>query len=235
MRLIQIKASQAICQSRKDYYDWLARNIKIDGIVSVERDTAFDDTRSYRSGGIRLLYKSMTGHISGIKDGVLLEVGFDTVTPNSPLKISLWAYERSKATKAIEIIDNRALNIHCYHPGYTLVEKLQTIATKFRQENESGTERPNLLRQYYDVYCLLGNEEVRSFTGTEAYQDHKKVRFPKVDLEIPIQKNEAYLLSDPELRARYKKKYQNTASLYYNGQPRFEVLLTRIKEFLDRL
>ena len=30
-------------QSRKDFYDRLARTITIDGITSVERDTAFDD------------------------------------------------------------------------------------------------------------------------------------------------------------------------------------------------
>ena len=41
-------------KSRKEYYDWLAQNIKIDGITSVERDTAFDDTQHYRRGGIRL-------------------------------------------------------------------------------------------------------------------------------------------------------------------------------------
>ncbi len=30
-------------ESRKKYYDWLADNIKIDGIISVKRDHAFDD------------------------------------------------------------------------------------------------------------------------------------------------------------------------------------------------
>ena len=41
-------------QSRRDFYEWLAKTIKIDGIVSIERDTAFDDEQYYRSGGIRL-------------------------------------------------------------------------------------------------------------------------------------------------------------------------------------
>jgi hypothetical protein len=33
----------------------------------------------------------------------------------------------------VEIIDNRAKAVACCDPGYTLVEKLQTISTKFRK------------------------------------------------------------------------------------------------------
>lgn len=40
--------SKAI-QSRKDFYDWLADNIKIDGIIGIKRDTEFDDTYKYRA------------------------------------------------------------------------------------------------------------------------------------------------------------------------------------------
>lgn len=172
--------------SRKNFYDWLASEIKIDGIVSVTRDTAFDDENYYRSGGIRLLYESKTVTIDGVKEGILLEAGFDTVTPNTNLTISSWAFNKAAENKAINILDNRAADITCYHPGYTFVEKLQTIATKFRQEQSDGNERPNYLRQYYDVACLLGNSEVQKFIGTEEYQMHKKARFPKKDFEIPI-------------------------------------------------
>jgi hypothetical protein len=137
----KIKSSQV--QSRREFYDWLAKEITIDGIESIERDKAFDDERYYRSSGIRLNYKSNTNAIEGVKKGILLEVGFDTVTPNSPLEISSWAFDRAFGTAGVTVKDNRAKNILCYHPGYTLVEKLQTIATKFRQEMESGTERQN--------------------------------------------------------------------------------------------
>ena len=217
-------------QSRKEYYDWLCRKIEISGIMSVERDTAFDDTHFYRSGGIRLFYKNVTSQFTGVKDGILLEVGFDKVTPNNSLNISSWAFDRAFVTMRNEILDNRAIDIRCYHPGFTLVEKLQTIATKFRQERETGLERPNLLRQYYDVYCLLGNGEVKSFIGTNEYHTHKKMRFPKIDFEIPSIENEAYMLSDTKLRERFIKRYQMTAALYYSGQPSFEELLERIKD-----
>jgi hypothetical protein len=222
-------------QSRKEFYDWLAQAIKIDGIVSVERDHAFDDTNSYRSGGIRLIYESKTGSVEGIKDGILLEAGFDTVTPYNTIDISSWAFDKAASTKSINIIDNKAIGIACYHPGYTFVEKLQTIATKFRQEQSDGQLRSNLMRQYYDVYSLLAHKQVQDFIGTPEYLAHKEARFPKVDLEIPIRENEAFLLSSPELRASFAARFKQTASLYYNGQPKFEDLLDRIAENIDRL
>jgi hypothetical protein len=222
-------------QSRKDFYDWLAGEIKIDGIVSVERDTAFDNERTYLSGGIRLIYDPKTGKIEGLKEGILLEAGFDTVTPNNLVTISSWAYDKAATIEGINIIDNRAVDIACYHPGYTFVEKLQTIATKFRQEQNDGQSRPNLMRQYYDVYCLLGDEQVRAFIGTDAYQAHKATRFPPPDYAIPIVENEAFLLNSKELRAQFRKRYEDTAALYYKGQPDFDVLLNRILELANRL
>jgi len=222
-------------ESRKNFYDWLAANIQIDGIISIERDTAFDDTEHYRSGGIRLSYRSATEAIVGVKEGILLEAGFDTVTPNRKMTISSWAFDKAILSKGVKISDNRAAGIACYHPGYTFVEKLQTIATKFRQEQQGAVPRTNVMRQYYDVSRLLENEEVRQFIGTPEYKAHKQARFPTKDLEIPIQKNEAFLLSDPELRARFKKRYESTASLYYRGQPDFEKILNVIFENLQKL
>jgi hypothetical protein len=161
-------------EARKTYYDQLATEIKIDGIIGIERDHAFDNQISYASGGIRLFYKSLFDRLNGVKDGILLEVGFDQVTPNSPKLITSWAFEKASPILGSAIIDNRAQEINCYHPGYTFVEKLQTIATKFRREQETGEENPNLLRQYYDVFSLLSNDEVLNFIGSKEYHDHKE-------------------------------------------------------------
>ena len=62
--------------ARKDYFDWLAGNIQIPGLIGVTRATDFDDT-SYRNGGIVLTYPSVTQPLPGVKDAILLEVGFD--------------------------------------------------------------------------------------------------------------------------------------------------------------
>lgn len=222
-------------QSRKDFFDWLSQEIKIYGIISVIRDHAFDNTENYRNGGIRLQYESKTTVISGVKEGILLEAGFDTVTPFEQLTISSWAFDRALNTKGIEIIDNRAIDIACYHPGYTFVEKLQTIATKFRQYQSTGIIKPNLMRQYYDVYCLLENQKVQQFIGTTEYEKHKSDRFPKQDLTIRLEENQAFLLDDPDKRSEFRKAYEKTKELYYNGQPDFDLLLKRIKYFIGRL
>lgn len=221
-------------QKRKDFYDGLASKIKMNGIIAVKRDEAFDDQRQYRSGGIRLYYDSKTDAIDGVKEGILLEVGFDTVTPNNPLTISSWAYDKA-VQQGVNILDNRAVNIACYHIGYTFVEKLQTIATKFRQEQEDKEERQNLMRQYYDIYNLLQDDAVKAFIGTEEYQKHKEARFPPKDYEIPIADNEAFLLKNPQLRERFIERYKKTAKLYYKGQPEFNTLLTEIDKWVEKL
>lgn len=220
--------------ARKSFYDWLVADINIDGIMRVERDTDFDNTKSYSSGGIRLYYDNFTDQVEGIKAGILLEAGFDRVTPNEKLKISSWAYDRAIA-QGVEILDNRAKDVACYNPGYTFVEKLQTIATKFRRERETGNISVNFMRQYYDVYSLLARQDVRAFIGTQEYFAHKKDRFPKPDFDIPINENEAFLLHDEQLRGSYKKRYADTTALYYNGQPDFDDLLSRIYQYIDKL
>lgn len=221
-------------QKRKDFYDLLTHEIKIIGVQSVKRDEAFDEVKQYRSGGIRLQYESVAKSIIGVKEGILLEVGFDTVTPNNPLTISSWAYDKA-IQQGVDIVDNRAIAISCYHIGYTFVEKLQTIATKFRLEQEDKIERQNLMRQYYDVYCLLQNNTVQAFIGSEEYQKHKAIRFPSKDFDISIANNEAFLLKNPITRERFIERYKKTAKLYYKGQPDFNELIKEIGRWVVKL
>lgn len=217
---------------RKAFYDRLAESIVIDGITAVERDTDFDDTRQYRGAGIRLIYRSINGSVEGLKDGILLEVGFDDVAPNEPRDISSWAYDY--AASRVDILDNRALGVPCYHPGYTFVEKLQAISTKFRQQQATGVFPPNFMRHYYDVYSLLRTKAVQDFIGTQAYRDHKARRFPKADNPV-IAENEAFSLSDPDTRSKLKKAYVASAALYFRGQPDFEDILAEIATWAPRL
>jgi len=229
-------SGKSIVTNRLAFFDWLALNIKIDGITEVLRDNEFDDEK-LRSAGIRLIYPTLFDLVPGIKEGILLEAGFAQVTPNAPLLISSWMYDRAVEAK-LNLLDNRATDILCYHPGYTLVEKLQTISTKYRidqSEGNNGQAKINFMRQYYDVYHLLKRQEVVNFIHTDEYQKHKLFWFRAADLEVPINKNEAFLLTDQNLRADYKQRYASTAALYYSGQPDFDEMLANIATFLDRL
>ncbi|NCU31619.1 MAG: nucleotidyl transferase AbiEii/AbiGii toxin family protein [Candidatus Moranbacteria bacterium] len=221
------------CEGRKKYYDWLAENIKIDGIEKVIRDTGFDND-NYMSGGIRLYYQNSFPSASGLKEGVLLEVGFDDVTPNSSLNVSSWAIDFALKNE-VKVIDNTAYSVKCYHPGYTFVEKLQTILTKFRQYQETGKMPANFLRHYYDVACLLSNSTVQGFIGTPEYFKHKKKRFSAKDFVIPIFQQEAFLLKDTPVRESFVKEYRKTLALYYQEQMSLNDILNKILKVLDKL
>ena len=218
-------------QSRKEFYDWLARTIRINGIEKAERDTAFDN-KMLMSAGIRLFHKTHAKALAGLKPGVLLELGFDDVTPNSKKDISSWIYDH--AADKVPIIDNRAKAVACYDPGYTFVEKLQTISTKFRQQQASQEFPINFMRHYYDIYRLLRRPEVQVFIGTADYQAHKTKRFRGGDNPI-IAQNQAFMLADPDTRKAFAKAFAESSALYYGDKPTFEQVLEEIERWSTRL
>jgi len=223
--------------SRKAFYDVLAQSLSIHGITEIVRDHEFDDTDKYRSGGIRLYYISHTPTIEGLKDGILLEVGFDNVTPNISKNITSWVWDHLVSiNRQNGYINNSAICVPCYHPGYTLIEKLQTIVRKYRNlKHPRGSEESNFMRQYYDVYCLLDNAEIQAFIGSPEYILHKATRIRGADKQLPLNDHPALLLSNTSTKELFKRRYKTTSKLYYNGQPDFEELLARIKLFLPKL
>lgn len=229
--------------ARKAYFGWLAGQIQdrsLPGFVGTERAPEFDDSK-YRSAGIRMLYPVVTDRLGGIKEGILLEVGFDDTAPNAPCDISCWALDAALKSP-VAFIDNRAIGVLCYSPAYTFVEKLQTVSTKFRHQQalqsgspDAGESFPkNFLRHYYDLHCLLQSPEVQTFIGTPEYHARKRVRFPKAD-NLDIASNEAFLLSNPQVRALYARKYEETKSLYYAGQVPFDDILRSLALHIDLL
>ena len=218
--------------SRRAYYDELSKRICIPGIESVERDTFFDDEKM-RGAGIRLVYSPRAATITGLKDGILLELGFDDTAPNRPVTISSWALDFA-FNRGVEVFDNRATNVPCYAPTHTFVEKLQTISTKYRRLAEAQKFPGNFLRHYYDVYCLLEMQEVQEFMNTPAYQARKQQRFRTGD-ELVIANNPAFTLTDPAQRDLFVREYKKSSALYYQGQPDFDQLLERIGKHLNSM
>jgi hypothetical protein len=219
-------------ESRRAYYEWLSRNIAIPGIEAVERDTAFDDEKM-RSAGIRLRYPSRVGQLAGIKDGILLELGFDDTTPNRPVTISSWAYDAA-VIAGVRIHDNRAVDVLCYLPTFTFVEKLQTVSTKYRLQKAGEAFPANFMRHYYDIYCLLRLPEVQAFIGTPVYEARKVQRFRSGD-ELLAARNPAFQLEDLEERARFEREYRKTSALYYMGQPDLDEILVRIGQYIEKM
>ena len=218
--------------SRRAFYDGLATRISMPGIDSVERDRQFDDEKM-RSAGIRLIYKSRVPALAGVKDGILLELGFDDTAPNRAVTISSWALDVAR-DRGVDVFDNRAVDVPCYAPTHTFVEKLQTISTKYRRLGEVQAFPGNFLRHYYDVYCLLGLDEVQAFMQEPAYQERKAQRFRRGDEQV-ISRNPAFILTDDAQRRRFALEYRKTRALYHQGQPDFDVLMDRIRQHIDSM
>jgi len=115
-----------------------------------------------------------------------------------------------------------------------LVEKLQTISTKYRLQQNSKVMPINFLRHYYDIYQLLSQKRILDFMGSEAYLMHKEKRFRSAD-EKNISKNEAFLLPDNYTREIYAREFERKSAIYFGSQPSFKDILQRIKQNIHRL
>jgi len=218
-------------ESRAKYFEWLLVNLKVPGTAYLKRDCDFDD-RDLRNAGYRIGYTSKCEAYGALKTDVLLEVGFDTTTPNLARDISSWLYDAA-VEGGLHARDNRAKAVPCYLPEYTFVEKLSTISRKYRQELE-GKEITNFTRHYYDIYQLLAESRVRNFIDTPEYHSHKAARFGKNE-NADVKSNPAFTLPDPEIRARYAERYARSAGLYFRGQPSLDQIVGRIAEVIDKL
>ena len=218
-------------ESRRVFYEKLREKIKIPGIAAVERDTTYDDA-TLRNAGIRLGYETHFGSIAGLKDGILLEVGFDQTTPNHAVTISSWIVRFAEARK-LQYTDNRAVGVPCYNPEYTFVEKVQAVVRKYGQFKATGKLPSNFLRHYYDIHQLLDVEAVQRFIGTAEYSEHKKKRFKSLDQNVAA--SGAFTIEEKDVRRRFEEEYSKTAPLYYRGQIPLDSILARIQQDLARL
>ncbi|WP_108961499.1 nucleotidyl transferase AbiEii/AbiGii toxin family protein [Leptospira ellinghausenii] len=223
------KTEKAILK-RKNFFENIKEKLKVPGSVGKELNYSDD---SCRNAEIPITYPTHF-HVSGIKEHILLEIGFDDVEPSRKITISSWVFDYISSKGNVGgYIDNRAIDVNCYLPQYTFVEKLQAISTKFRQMI-AGVEIKNFARHYYDMYKLLNNAEVQAFVGSEEYRRHKLKRFRKDD-ETDLTKNEAFILSNSAHRQEVENRYKNTEALYYRDYPTLDEILASIKSFLPKL
>lgn len=219
--------------SRKYFFEEVANTLNVPDLMFT-RDNSYDDmSGKLRSAGIKAEYYSLFGGDISLKDGVLLELGFDQTTPYSLCDITSWAFEKASSFQ-LPIIDNRAKKIPCYNPEYTFVEKLQTISTKYRLHQEKKIFPSNFLRHYYDIYKLLENERVLNFIGSEQYKAHKNKRFRGQD-EINIKDNPAFIMNNLEVKELYSKEFLKKSAIYFGKQPKFDEIIQRIKMYIAKL
>ncbi len=219
-------------ESRRQFFEKIAQQLCIPNLI-FSRDPSFDDSVKMLGAGIRAVYNSLFSPTSTLKEGIVLELGFDQTTPHIACDITSWAFEKTNELNLV-IADNRAKQVPCYCPEYTFVEKLQAISTKYRLQQEEQTMPINFLRHYYDVYKLLEHKQVIHFLGSDAYKEHKKRRF-RVKDELEIKNNPAFTLVDSDIRTLYAKEFKKKSSLYFEEQIEFETILDRISQYIHRM
>jgi len=222
-------------QARFHFYDHLAKEIKIPDI-KVKRDQSFDDEKA-RSGGIVLKYSSHFRPIPELRPYVLLEMGFAKTAPNTPLLITSWIFEKSME-KNLPIRDNRAVDVKCFNPEYTFVDKIQTLCKKFRQyRSRQDPQKDNpreFLRHYYDLYILLDKKRVQNFIGTKNYEVYKKEKLRGKDLE-EFESLEPFKINNKEIYHSFEASYRSISPLLLSTKPSFKDLINRIRKHASKL
>lgn len=218
-------------RSRAEFFDSISEQLNIPGL-NFNRDHQFDD-KKMRGAGIRGLYDSHFQTIPSLKEGILFELGFDKTTPYVEKNISSWAFDKA-TNSGVDIIDNRAECIKCYKPEYSLIEKLQTISTKYRINKGQSDKSPvNFIRHYYDVYCLLNIPSIRTFIGTKEYLRYKQEKFGSLD-ETDLTKNPAFNLSEDELKS-FDRWYREKSDIYFKAPPSFKEIMKSLSDRLEVL
>ena len=164
-----------------------------------------------------------------LKPGILLEIGFDQISPNAPRDISSWAVDSALLRSLTDVQDNRAKRVSIYNSEYTFVEKLQAIMKKHEQQKAPR----EWMRHYYDVYMLLGTNEVQQFIGTSDYQLHKEKRFKSLPLDLS--NAAAIVLTDSAIFEKYRAAYELESSLYFGNQPKFNLIADRLRNWSAKL
>jgi Nucleotidyl transferase AbiEii toxin, Type IV TA system len=161
-----------------------------------------------------------------------MEFSWKSASIRRPVTISSWIVQFADARK-LQYIDNRAVEVPCYNPEYTFVEKIQAVVRKYGQFKATGKLPPNFLRHYYDIHQLLDVEAVQKFIGTPEYLEHKKKRFKSLDHDV--EKSGAFTIDDENIRKQFEAEYSKTAPLYYRGQIPLDKILARIQHDIARL
>ena len=134
-------------KSRRNFFNWFVKQIKIAGVIDVKYDPSVSDKKA-RNAEIVLKYGN-DAHANTLKEGILLEVRFYNAKPFVEKNISSWIRDLA-SDMGLKFRDNIANAIKCYKPEYTFVEKLQAISKKLTQHTEVRiiNKDPNSLIQH---------------------------------------------------------------------------------------
>ena len=194
---------------------------------------------------IPVVARASTGSAVADPSSILLELGQSSGhDPNEPREVtSLLARQLGTAVDVHRFADLAAFSVRMLDPGRTLVEKLLRVNT-FASMPPADRKEHNwtrIGRQYYDIWALLGRDDVRAFFARDDLDAviadclAQSVRFGG-DKPIPRGGFAASPAFDPgaDVIPRLRVEHENAMrDLYYGpgAGPSFDSVLGRVSEY----
>ena len=202
-------------ESRRAFYDWLAKRNHASTASRRSSATRLSTTTSFSAAAFGFITRPTVPALGGLERRRLARSRFRYGGAERAKDISSWLYDHA-ADKGADHRQPRQGRA-CYDPGYTFVEKLQTISTKYRKQQETEGFPIDFMRHYYDVYCLLERPDVQAFIGTDAYKAHKDERFrPRRQSEHCRERG--LHPERPGNAQAYATAFEDSKALYYGKQ-----------------
>ncbi len=186
-------------------------------------------------------YAQRTGIFPGVEATVMLEAGIQSGTePWEERRLqSLLAEFLEKRQIRVSTVDGASFPMRLLHFRRTFVEKLFTIHDKVeRQVIQDGKPLGTFARHYYDLYQLLGTQEVRTLLTCDEYSaiaaDYRRLtrrHYPRQSLPPAMcLRNSAALFPPKELRSALGRDYADRCGRLCYGQfPDFTTVLSALE------
>ncbi|AKU92614.1 nucleotidyl transferase AbiEii/AbiGii toxin family protein [Vulgatibacter incomptus] len=143
---------------RQAYFEQLSKSLVVPSCkVELDQETA---DKTWRGANFLVLYPGLySNELPGmISSHVRLEVGSARVTPYVAQDLTSWVHEKLVATGTLTAFDdNRAKSVRCVHPLVTLLEKLDALHRRFRNENAF----PQTFVRHYEDAAKLAEASAR--------------------------------------------------------------------------
>lgn len=208
-----------------------------------------DETRKQSTKHSRIEfyeYAARVGIIPGIHAAVMLEAGIqsgDYPAVERPIQSLLGEALDQAGVSGGE--DQAAFTMRLLHFRRTCVEKLFTLHDRVeRLVRQQGQPLGSFARHYYDVYCLLQQDEVTEMLRSAEYvdlaRDYESVSsryFPGQVLPPGMElRHSPALFPDTTLREELRRSYnQQCTRLCYQSPPPFDEVLGRLESVRERL
>ncbi len=234
-----------IAPGGKSAVDTVMKALVVAATSHVQLDGALD-TKLATAGQFRPVTFSYPNRPAG-DNGVLLEIGArGGALPNERHAVCSIVAPIAQASLGDPVEEAEPFDVDVLDPARTLVEKLVIIhEANLRSHGEPRTARiAKTVRHYYDVYCLLGKEEVRtsviaqktSILAREICQHSTSIALPAVDYpQNGFGSSPAFQAKSSTVEAKAYRT--NVRQLLWPGAvlPDFEECQARVVEWADIL